>query len=1041
MRSKFKWIFTLLVALTMQFSFAQEKTVTGVVSDDLGPIAGANVVVKGTTRGTTTDFDGNYAISAKQGDVLVVSYVGYANQEVTVGSASTYNVTVKAAQLEEVIVTAALGVKKSEKAITYAAQSVKGEDLTEARESNIVNSLSGKIAGVQVTNASGNVGSSSRIVLRGVSSITGNNQPLFVVDGVPFDNTSYGNSSATGGQDLPNGAASINPNDIESVTVLKGPTAAALYGLRASNGVILITTKSGKKGKFEVNFNTNVTFSNPLVLPSYQNSYGQGQSTDFFKFDTGDSTGNGYNDVEDVSWGPALDKGLSFVQWDSFKYGGAATPWVSHPDNVKDFFQTGISQTNSLTILSGGENSSVRLSIGNSDEKGMVPFTELKRFNAGVNATMKIGEKLSGGINATYYNTSSGNLPTQGYDSMNPVSQLVWSARSVNFPDLKDWRSFPISTLGAPLNWNQQYNNNPYWLLENNFKTLDQDRVVGAMFLNYKFTPSLSINGKVSIDQYSQRETLRNSKNTIGQADGFYQEVGRRYSEINAETILTWNKSLSEDFKLTLNGGMNSLKRVRNTLAGTLNALELPNLYTLTNGASGSTPILTSNHFEQRINSVLGFGELSYKNFAFLNFTGRNDWTSLLAKGNNSFFYPSVSGSFIASDAFGFQNSKVNYLKLRGGWSQVGSTGALTEYNLNQTFALINNNFGTMSSVPNTQWNPYLKPEKTTGIEVGLDLNAFQNKVRFAATYYSQKSESLILPLGVDGSTFFVSSWENGAEMTNKGIELQLGATLVKNDNFSFDVDLNFAKNNNKVESLGGLDAYRIGASGFDPTIQAIPGESYGSIYGHGYARDDSGNVIYSNGLPVIDSNLKILGNITPDWTGGANFTLKYKNFDFNTLIDAKMGGDVVSMTYIWGRYAGVLEETLAGREGGIVGNGVMSDGNGGYVQNNVVVSSMDFNQSAYNASTVTEGGVFDASYVKLRQVVLGYSLPKKWLNGTFIKDFKVSVVGRNLAILYKKAPHIDPETSFGAGNGSQGMEYGQSPSARNYGFNVNIKF
>jgi len=1047
MRSKFKWIFTLLVAFTMQFSFAQEKTVTGVVSDELGPIAGANVVVDGTTRGTTTDFDGNYTIKAKQGEVLVISYTGKKAVRITIAAASSYNVSLKDDVVEgkEVIVTA-FGIKKEEKAVTYAAQSVKGSSMTEARESNIVNALSGKIAGVQVTNSSGAVGSSSRIVLRGASTITGNNQALFVIDGVPFDNTNYGNAGSGGGRDLPNGAASINPDDIESVTVLKGPTAAALYGIRASKGVILITTKSGKKkDKFEVSFNSNITFSNPLLLPNYQNSYGQGATSDFFQFV--DGAGGGYNDGVDESWGPALDRGLSFVQWDSFKNGGLPTPWISHPNNVKNFYDTGVAQSNSITLISGGENNNFRLSIGNSDEKGMIPFTDFKKFNVGFNGNMKLGEKLTAGANVTFFNNKSNNLPPVGYSSSNVVQQFIWSARNVNFPDLKNWRNLPLAPVGTaaegtPLNWNNVFQNNPYWVLETNRNTFDQDRVTGSTYLNYKFNDKLSINGKLMLDHYSQRETLRADVGSNEYKDGYYAEIARRYSEINAEAILTYQTDLTSDLKLSLNGGMNTLKRVRNTVVGELTGgLELPGLFTLSNVKSGTTPSIDSDSFDQRINSVLGFGQLSYKNYAFLDFSGRNDWSSVLPVKNNSFFYPAVSGSFILSEVLGLQNAKVNYVKLRAGWSKVGGTGPLGEYSTNRTFTLANNNFGTQSSVPNTQWNPNIKPESTIGTEFGVDVNAYGNRVRLAATYYSQTSTDLILPLQVEAASGFTSSWENAGEMTNKGIELQLGLTPIKTDNFSFDIDLNFAKNRNEVTSLGGADSYTLGGQ-WGMELQAIPGQAYGAIVGFPYARTESGDIIYENGLPKVNnSELVTLGNITPDWTGGANFTFKYKNFDLSTLVDAKIGGDIFSMSYMWGRYAGTLDETLIGRETGVVGNGVVSDGAGGYTANNVVIDAKTFNQFAYNYSNFTESGIFDASYVKLRQVVFGYSLPKNWLKGTFIQDFKVSVVGRNLALLYKKAPHIDPESAFSNSNGEQGQEFGQLPSARTYGFNINVKF
>ncbi|CAN1539216.1 OMP_RagA_SusC, TonB-linked outer membrane protein, SusC/RagA family [Flavobacteriaceae bacterium] len=1046
MRSKFKWIFTLLIALSMQFSFAQEKTVTGVVSDASGPLPGANVVVQGSKTGTQTDVDGKYSIKAKAGDVLVFSFVGMTETTAKVGTSNSVNVKMQdGVKLEEVVV-GALGVKRKEKAVTYAAQIVKGSALTEARESNLVNALSGKVAGVQVTNSSGAVGASSRIVLRGNSSITGNNQALFVVDGVPFDNSTSGNAGSGGGRDLPNGAASINPDDIESISVLKGPVAAALYGIRASKGVIVITTKSGKnKGKFEVSYNSNMTFSNPLLLPNYQNSYGQGSTADYFEFV--DGAGGGYNDGVDESWGPALDRGLSFVQWDSYKVGGAPLPWVSHPNNVKDFYETGVTKSNSLTLLGGNDTSNFRLSFGNTDEKGMIPFTDFKKFNVGFNGSMKLGDKLTTGINLTYFNNKSNNLPTVGYTNQNVVQQFIWSARNVNFSDLKDWRNLPLAAVGTaaegtPLNWNTVFQNNPYWVLENNVNTFDQDRITGSAFLNYKFNSNFSVNGKLSIDQYSQLETIRSQKGTNEYKDGYYANINRRYSEINAETILTYQKDINEDLKLSLNGGLNNLRRVRSNVIGELSGgIELPNLFTLSNPKSGTKPVIDSNYYEQRINSVLAFGQLSYKNYAFLDFSARNDWSSLLPAANNSFFYPAVSGSLILSDMLDIKDTKISLIKLRGGYSKVGGTGALGEYSTNKTFSLASNNFGTQSSLPNTQWNPNIKPEQTVGTEIGLDLNAYNNRVRFAFTYYSQKSTNLILPLQVEAASFFTSSWENAGVMSNKGIELQLGATVLKAKDFSFDVDLNFAKNQNLVESLGTSDSYTLGGQ-WGMELQARPGQPYGSIVGFPYARTDSGEIIYENGLPKKNNTeLAVIGNITPDWTGGANFTFKYKGIDLSTLIDAKMGGDLFVMSYMWGRYAGTLEESLVGRETGVVGNGVMSDGNGGYVQNNVVVNAKAFNQYAYDYSNFTESGVFDASYVKLRQIVLGYSLPKKWLQGTFIQDFKLSVVGRNLAILYKKTPHIDPESAFSSDNGEQGQEFGQLPSARSLGFNINVKF
>ena len=1045
MRSKFKWIFTLLLALSMQFSFAQQdKTVSGVVSDATGPLPGANVQLQGTTRGTSTDADGKFSIKAKSGDVLVVSFVGATDVKVTVGGANTYNVKLtQGTNLENVVVTA-LGIRRAEKSLGVAAQSIKGSALTEARESNLVNALSGRIAGVQVTSTSGAVGASSRIVLRGNSSITGNNQALFVVDGVPFDNTATGNSSSDGGRDLPNGVASISPDDIESITVLKGPNAAALYGLRASNGVIIITTKTGKKSKelSVVSFNSNIAFSDPLILPSYQNSYGQGTGPEYFEFV--DGSGSGYADGVDESWGPALDKGLSFVQWDSFKNGGKPTPWVSRPNNVKDFYETGIAQTNNISLSAGSETANFRMSLGNSNEKGMVPFTDFKKISVSLNGNLKLGERLNSGASLIYFNDKSNNLSEGGYSAANPQQQFIWSGRNVNFSDLKDWRSFPLNPVGSiaagtPLNWNNNFQNNPYWALETNRNTYNRDRVTGSVFLTYEFAKNLSGTGKVMLDQYSQLTTSNQAQGTNGAADGSYLENVRRYSETNTEFILSYKTDIGKDFKLSLNAGGNQMRRITTVIQGFIPALELPNFYNLSNLKTGSVFQGANNYQEQRIGSVLGFGQLSYKDYIFIDFSGRNDWASVLPVQNNSFFYPAISGSIVLNDILNIDKSTVSLLKLRGGWSKVGGTGALNPYNLNKNFTVANNGFGIQASVPTTLFNANLKPEAVVGVEYGLDLRAFNNRLHFEGTYYTKKSADLLLPVNVSAATGFNFVWGNFASMDNRGIEIQLGGTVLKAKDFTFEVDLNFAKNENKVVSLGGLDSYQLGGQ-WGVTLEARPGNAYGDLVGRGFDRDTNGNIIYENGLPKINQTRRVLGNITPDWTGGANFNIAYKNFDLSTLIDAKVGGDVHSMTYAWGRYAGTLEESLIGRETGVVGNGVKADGAGGFVKNDVVIGAKAFNQFSYG-NTIEESAIFDATYVKLRSMTLGYNLPSKWLRNSAVAGIKFSVVARNLAILYKKAPHIDPETGFASSNGEQGQEFGQIPSARSYGFNVNVKF
>ena len=1031
-----------IIAATVQITSAQEKIISGIVSDVSGVLPGVSVIIEGTSKGVETDFDGKYAIKASPGDVLVFRYLGFKTTNTTVGTSNTINVTLEEGDevLDEIVVTA-FGIKREEKALGYSVQSIKGDAMTEARESNLTNAISGKIAGVQVTGTSGSVGASSRIVLRGNSSITGNNEPLYVVDGLPISNRSFGNAGSGGGVDLPNGASDLNPDDIESITVLKGPNAAALYGLRAGNGVIVITTKKGDANKrFSISVNTNVTMSNPLLLPDYQNSYGQGGTSNFFNYVNGASGGVG--DGVDESWGPALDAGLEFVQWDSqLTNNGNPTPWISHPDNVKDFLDTGLNISNNVSVSSGG----FRLSIGNSDQKGMMPFTELKKFSVGLSGALQLGENLKASVSLNYINQNSDNLPITGYDSENAFQQFIWSARQVNFSDLKDWRSFPLAPIGTaaegtPLNWNHNFQNNPYWVLQTNTNTFEKDRLIGNVGLTSQLTDDLTFSMKYGIDSFSLLDTKRQAMGSASAQNGSYKERQIRSEEVNASFLLSYDKDFTEDFGFSLSFGGNHMHRTYDRVYGELPGLELPNLYNLSNLQTGATAELENLHTYEQINSLYAFGQFSYKDMFFLDFTARNDWSSILPVANNSFLYPSVTGSALLSDIFpALKENKINFLKLRGSWAKVGSTGALDPYSLNQTYKLRNSGFGNQASIPNTQYNPNLKAEMVTSIEFGIDAKMFNNRLRLSATYYDAQSEDLLLPIQVTAASGFTNVWDNIADMSNKGIELQLGGTLIKKEDFSFDIDLNFAKNNNEVTSLGDLDTYVLGGQ-WGLSLEARPGQPYGTLIGRDFERTTSGDVIYDNGLPKIDTDQKIIGNIAPDWTGGANFSIRYKDFDFSSLIDAKIGGDVHSMTYSWGRYAGTLSETLIGRETGVVGNGVMSDGNGGYVANNVVVSAKAFNQSSYSNS-IESSAIFDASYVKLRQVSIGYTLPQKFIQKSILKSLKFSIVGRNLAILYKNAPHIDPETGFSSSNGEQGQEFGQSPSARNIGFNINMRF
>ncbi len=1032
-----------MLAFVVHISYAQEKTVSGVISDTDGPLPTVNVINKNTKAGVTTDFDGNYSIKASTGDVLMFSYVGYTSVEKTVGASNTINATLAIDEKEAINVTIkTLGRDVQPRTSTFAVQTVGGEEFTKAREANVANALSGKISGVQVTSSSGGVGSSSRVVLRGASSITGDSQPLYVIDGVPLDNRNRGNAGSSGGVDAPTGVSDINPDDIESISVLKGPAAAALYGVRASNGVIVIKTRTGKQNqRLGIDFNTSITFENPLVLPDFQNSYGQGGNPDYFEFIDG-ANGSG---AVDESWGPPLDIGLNFVQWESFINGnnGQALPWVSQPDNIKDFYETGRTVNNSISFTGGSDKGSYRFSIGNMDQEGMIPTTDFRRITVGTNASREFG-KFNSNVTVNYTKSKSDNLPVVGYNAENPVQQMIWSGRNVDFSKLKDWRNLPLATagvaVGTPLNWNTQFQNNPYWVLDNNKNTWDRDRVVGNVGLTYNFTEDFSVTGNVGMDHYSQLQTANQAVGTDN-GPGSYSENVRRYTEINSSVLGNYNKDLSEKVNLEVSLGANAMKRNSKVNIIAIGGLEIPGLYNVENIASGLVTTAIANTFEEKINSLYGVAKIGYNDNLFLEFTGRNDWLSVLPTSNNNFFYPSVTASAVISDIVGWDST---FLKIRGGWAEVGGAGDLGPYDLIPTYALSNNLGVTLANNSATLYDANIKPETTFGYEFGLDARFFADRLRVNATYYDQTSEDQIIRSTISSTSGFTGAIRNIGEMTNKGFEVQVGADIIDTEDWNVSVDVNWATNKNEVVDLGAGDDNALILGGqWGMQLEAREGESLGVITGTTFARDDNGNVIYNNGLPTIDSERKVLGDINPDWTGGLNLAVSYKNISFSGLIDAKIGGDLHTMSYSWGRFAGVFEETAIGRETGIIGNGVMNIGtaeNPNYVTNNISVGAEAFNKAAYS-NDVVETAVFDASYVKLRQLQLGYSLPKKFLKNTALNDVSFALVGRNLAILYKKIPHIDPESAFSDQTGEQGQEFGQLPSSRSIGFNINVKF
>jgi len=1039
---KLMLLFAFFSILGMQV-YAQ-KTVTGTVTDEAGDaLPGASVLVKGTTVGTMTLGDGTYSIDVPDGsNTLVFSYIAMETQEIAI-SGDVVDVTLKPSSeaLDEVIVTA-LGISKEKKAIGYAVQNVNGDAFTKARESNIVNSLSGQIAGVQVTSSSGAVGASSRIILRGATSITGNNEPLFVIDGVPIDGGSTGgNASWYGGFDAPSGSADINPDDIETISVLKGANAAALYGSRAANGVILIKTKTGKGSKgLGVSFNSTFTVESPLKLPDYQNSYGQGASNTFFEFVDGQNGSAG----TDESWGMPLDIGLEAVQF--MTNGENPEPWVSVPDNIKNFYDMGMTHSENLALTGGNEKANFRLSVTNSDQKGIIPNTDFGSLTLNGSANADLSDKLYAGLSINYIKSNSGNLPYAGYANENPVQQMIWSGRNVDFEQLRDYENLPLAAdgtaaAGTPLNWNTVFQNNPYWVLNTNLNKLNKDRMIGNVKLGYKFTDYLTVQVRTGTDYWNSLITEQKAKGSNEFPEGYYKEAMRTRYEINSDILIMFNKDISEDLNLSLNVGGNQMQRVYSSIIGTAPQLELNGVYNLSNVKSGVSATLTNYNSESRVNSVYFNGSLGFRNYLFLEFTGRNDWSSVLPVESNSVFYPSVSLSADVTEMAAIKSNVLSFLKVRGSYAIVGSYGALGPYDIQQTYGFRETPWGATLLPFNsaTLSNANLKPESTNSMEFGFDARLFGGRVTLDFSYFNSKSFDLIVPVEISASSGYTSAWDNVGEMTNKGIELQIGADIIKTDDFVWNVNLNYAKINNTVESLGGLESLVLGGQ-WNMDLQARPGEPYGVIFGPKFLRSPAGDIIYDGGLPVIDPENGIIANIQPDWTGGVYSSVTYKGISLGALVDAKMGGSIHSMTTTWGRYAGILSETLYGRETGIIGDGVIDNGDDTYTENDVVVTAEAFNKAAYSNSVV-ESSVFDASYIKLRQVTFGYTLPKKLLSNLPIRDLSISLVGRNLAILYSKMPHIDPETAFSSANGTQGQEFGQLPSTRSMGFNINFKF
>ncbi len=1009
----------------------QVSNVSGVVTGaaNLQPLAGATVMVKGTTLGTLTSTEGTFSLDVPQGlTTLVVSYLGYGTAEVEVSGQMQISLEQQALGLEGVVVTA-LGVQREKSSLGYSVQDLLGADLTAVPELNLVSALQGQIAGLHITNA-GPTGGSARIVIRGASSIAGGNQPLFIVDGIPVDNSAPGNRGY-GGIDYGNTVQDIDPANIESISVLKGPNAAALYGSRASNGAIVITTKSGRTTS-GISVTSSLTFENPLRLPDYQDEYGQGIDGEF-KFVNG--AGAGTWDFVDESWGPKLDGRLI----DQFT--GPAQPWVAHPNNVRDFFRTGSQWTTNVAFAQSNETSNMRLSLTNTAVEGMAPGEQIDRIGVALRGGTQVTSRLSAEASINYTNQEANNRMGTGYDEDNPMQSFIWFGRQVDMEALRNYRCTGAETghtcnaNGGQYNWNYNYHNNPFWEQLVNTNEDQRDRILGNVQLTYQVNDWITATGRIGRDWYRESRKKVTAFNSLDDAgDGGFSAVNIFNSEINADLIVTGSRQLTPDFLLDVTAGANRRSGNYESSAVSVTKLTAPGIYTIDNAAAPPSPTDYESHKEVR--SFYGSASLNYRGYLNVDVTGRNDWSSTLPAGSNSYFYPSISSAFVFTRWLDLESDLFSSGKVRASWTRVGNDAS--PYQLASVFSA-QDPYGTvpMFAVPNALPNTTLKPEETTAYEFGADLGFLDERLGFVLTYYNHNTKNQILPVQISGTTGYTSQVLNAGEVSNSGLELLLRATPVQTDDLRWDMTVNWSKNNSKVVDLyGDLETLVLG-SYWSMNIEARKGEAYGVFYGNGYLKDDDGNwIIDSAGRPQRDTNREILGNYNPDWVGGIQNRVTYGPFSVSVLLDGQSGGDIFSVTNWFGEYAGVLESTLRGRETdfctpGIVVDGVKADG----TKNDVTVCPEKYFGRNYGNQAA---GISDASYLKLRELRLDYVLPDDLMDRLGLSSGSVALIGRNL-YLWADIPNIDPETAFDAGN-SQGIEFGQFPTARSIGFVVSMQ-
>jgi TonB-linked SusC/RagA family outer membrane protein len=1072
---KFLSVVVCLVVFAV-LAMGQTRKLTGQVKNEKGdPVPFATIKIKGSNAAVAADQNGNFSIDAPPNAVLTVSGAGFESTDIATGTGTTVEAVIKTQNnLQEVVVTA-LGIRRNKNELGYAAQQVTGDEISKNRSSNFVGNLSGKVSGLEVRQNNA-LGASTNVILRGVKSLTGDNQALFVVDGVPFNNANTNSGDQKqggGGYDYGNAAADINPDNIESISVLKGAAASALYGSIGANGVILITTKKGKRGLgITVNSGIVVGSVDKSTLPKYQKEYGGGYGA-YYEDPTGrffnrDINGDGVDDLvtptsEDASYGGKFDPSLQVYQWDAFDPSspnfGKARPWVAAANNPNSFFQHPVSLNNSVFINSGTDKGNFKLGYTRNDDKGLLPNSSIIKNIIDFGATYNITDRLTAGASVNFTNINGKGRYGTGYDGASARNVMTnfreWWQTNVDIKELKD--AYFRTRKNITWNWADPDNlvpifwDNPYFVRYENYETDTRNRYFGNVNLNYKITDWLNVLGRISVDNYSELQEERKAVGSVGVP--YYSRFNHSWNETNLDLLLNADKKLSADWAVKGLLGTNIRKQRDQSIFGVTNGgLFVPGVYSLNNSLNAPNAA-TEGDRRREVQGVFAGATLSWRNMLTVDGTIRRDASSTLPKGNNVYYYPSVSMGWAFSELMK-GSPWLSYGKLRANYAEVGNDAPI--YSVNDVYNVLPP-IGSVgqATVPGIKNNVNLRPERTRSAEAGLEMAFLKNRLGFDVTYYQTRTVDQIVPVTLSTSTGYTAYYLNSGTVQNRGIELSVFGTPFKTADFSWTVNVNWTRNRNKVLALFKNDLGEesqnlvLGSYQGGVTLNASLNQPYGTIRGTDF--------IYTNGQKTVDAtgeylksatSNEVIGNINPEWIGGVNNSFKYKNIALSFLIDVRKGGSVFSTDMYYGLATGLYAETAGLNELGKPSRDAVADG-GGFIRPGVtadgkanIVRTENSDYGAYGYSVNPDAAfVYDASFVKLREAVLTYSIPAKAIN--HLKPFKgidLSLIGRNLWIIHKNLPYSDPEEGFSSGN-LQGFQTGAYPAIRSFAFNLKLNF